>query len=78
MRWKTETLSEKRKRLEQWRTWFAWYPVKMNGEWVWFEQIYRRTIIYSGPGTDVYETEYCDTLGLLKKEQAMKDYDGLE
>lgn len=27
-----------------WKPWFAWRPVKMHGDWVWLEHIYRRCI----------------------------------
>jgi hypothetical protein len=26
-----------------WREWFAWYPVKYNGKYIWLTTIYRRT-----------------------------------
>lgn len=77
MRWKTETMAEKNKRLETWKPWFCWYPVMIDDKKVWLEWIYRRTKVYHGIDT-FYETEYADTLSLLRKEQAMKEYDGLE
>lgn len=27
-----------------WEKWFAWYPVKVNGNYTWFKTIYRRCI----------------------------------
>lgn len=27
---------------DPWRAWFAWYPVKVGNEAVWFETVYRR------------------------------------
>jgi hypothetical protein len=25
-----------------WEAWFAWFPVKISGEWVWRKRIFRR------------------------------------
>lgn len=81
MRWKSETFEERRKRLETWRPWFAWRPVVIDGERVWLEWIFRRTKVhtpyYSG-GDALYEVEFTDAMSILRKQQAMKDYDGLE
>ena len=27
-----------------WEKWFAWYPVKINGNYTWFKTVYRRCI----------------------------------
>ena len=27
-----------------WESWFAWYPVKINGERVWLKTVYRRRV----------------------------------
>jgi hypothetical protein len=27
-----------------WKSWYAWRPVKLHGEWVWFEWVFRRCI----------------------------------
>lgn len=78
MRWKTETYDERKTRLATWRRWFAWRPVMIDNERVWFEWVYRRTLIYSSSMDDYYVTEYADAMSILRKEQAMKDYDGLE
>ncbi len=78
MRWKAETFEEKRRRLETWRPWFAYKPVVIDGERVWFEWIYRRTKIHVGSLGAFEEIEYADTMSILKKEKVMKDYDGLE
>lgn len=29
-------------KLQQWHRWFAWCPIRMNGECVWLETIERR------------------------------------
>jgi len=50
-----------------WRPWFAWYPVKLNGQGpvVWLEKIYRaRSIGWHGIKVDGYE--YTDLFGVLK------------
>ena len=79
MRWNTETFAEKCKRLETWRPWFAWRPVVIDNERIWLEWIFRRTKVYWGGGGDVmYEVEFTDAMSILRRQQAMKDYDGLE
>ena len=79
MRWRTETYKERKERLEQWRPWFAWLPVVIDGERVWLEWVYRRTKIYhGGMGDTLYETEYADSMSILKKQKFDREYDGLE
>lgn len=79
MRWKSETIDERRKRLETWRPWFAWRPVVVDNERVWLEWIFRRTKMhYAGLGEYSYEVEFADAMSILRKQEAMKDYDGLE
>lgn len=79
MRWTKESKEEKVRRLEKWRPWFAWYPVTIGKERVWLEKVYRRTcLIGRGPGGVIWETEYIDTMGFLRKENLFKGYDGLE
>lgn len=29
-------------KLQQWHRWFAWHPVRLNGECVWLETVERR------------------------------------
>jgi hypothetical protein len=79
MRWNTETFAEKCKRLETWRPWFAWRPVVIDNERIWLEWIFRRTkVYYGGMGDVMYEVEFTDAMSILRKQEAMKDYDGLE
>lgn len=79
MRWRTETFNEKSKRLLTWRRWFAWRPVMIDNERVWLEWIYRRTkVYYGGLGDIIYEVEYADSMSILKKENKLNEYDGLE
>lgn len=79
MRWAKESAEERVRRLEKWRPWFAWYPVTIDTERVWLEKVYRRTLLIGrGPGGTIWETEYIDTMGFLKKQSLFKNYDGLE
>ena len=79
MRWATETREDKNRRLSKWRKWFAWYPVKIENERVWLEYVYRRTTVYyGGMGDCIYETEYADTMSMLKKKTSIEEWDGLE
>jgi hypothetical protein len=79
MRWQIETRDEKRNRLAQWRPWFAWYPVMVDNDKVWLEWVYRRFQTHYGPiGEIYYVKEYADAMSILRKQQTMKDYDGLE
>lgn len=27
-----------------WKGWYAWRPIKLHGEWVWFDWVFRRKI----------------------------------
>lgn len=48
MKWKTESREMKRRRLNEWRPWFAWFPVKVAGgagkpdAWAWLCSVERR------------------------------------
>lgn len=45
MRWTTETRQEHEDRMAVWRSWFAWYPVRlMSDKCVWLEWVERRSI----------------------------------
>ncbi len=37
-----------------WRRWFAWYPVQIEDDWVWFEWIERREYETWGGGGYLY------------------------
>jgi hypothetical protein len=37
VRWRTKLA-----RYDEWTSWYAWYPVIVNDEYVWFEKVYRR------------------------------------
>lgn len=78
MRWRTETYEEKCKRLAIWRPWFAWYPVIVDNERVWLEWVYRRKLTHHSTMDTYHEVQYADAMSILRKQQAMKDYDGLE
>jgi len=30
----------------EWEPWFAWHPVTVNGQWVWWHPIERKVICY--------------------------------
>lgn len=84
MRWKTRYSKKQewqRKRYE-WHEWFAWRPVVIKDEWVWFETIYRRyarTNRFAAEFGGQFETiEYSDAMDMLRREQIRKNYDGLE
>ena len=46
--WRTLRWTEQQFRIMNWRPkweeWFAWRPVKVHGEWVWMETVYRRCL----------------------------------
>lgn len=47
------------KRTAQWREWYAWRPVYVEGAWVWLETIERRWIwSQDGYGPDFRLKEY--------------------
>ncbi len=55
MRWKIKKTRKNQKKV--WREWFAWYPVVVNGEKVWFETIMRIDKFYYG-GNYTYNEWY--------------------
>lgn len=43
MRWATAAYKRRQKNLNIWYNWFAWYPVKLDGDtWIWWEPVRRR------------------------------------
>lgn len=42
MRWKKESYGKWLERMEEWNTWFAWYPTRIGEEIVWLESVERR------------------------------------
>ena len=40
MRWK----AKHRQQYDEWRDWFAWFPVKIQGEWIWLETVQRTQV----------------------------------
>ena len=42
MKWKVR--NKPRKDPHRWRLWFAWYPVKVGGEMIWFQLLAYRWI----------------------------------
>lgn len=47
----------------EWKPWFAWRPVRVNGKWYWFKQVYRQHLL--SPGSGVYR--YGDDFDVLKE-----------
>lgn len=58
MRFKRETKTEKRQRLETWHKWFAWLPVYTNNHCVWLEYVGRRFHYYNAI-EEIKFAEYC-------------------
>jgi hypothetical protein len=34
--------------LDDWQLWFAWFPVRVRGQWVWLETIKRMRVCHFG------------------------------
>ena len=47
-----------------WSKWYAWYPIKVNGNLLWLTHVYRRKVIYTIKGGQGYE--YGTVFDLLK------------
>lgn len=48
MRWQREEL--KAGVTKEWHRWFAWYPINLpDGKSVWFERVWRRTLLKEVP-----------------------------
>lgn len=44
MRWNSESKETKINRLEEWKWWFAWRPIRIDDEIFWLQNIQRRLI----------------------------------
>jgi hypothetical protein len=51
-----------------WQAWFAWYPVKVNSERVWFKTVYRRCINTYVDYDDWKRYEYGSILDVLAED----------
>jgi hypothetical protein len=49
-----------------WHKWFAWYPVKVDGNTKWFTFVYRRKWIELYRGRDEFKSEYGTIFDILK------------
>jgi hypothetical protein len=49
-----------------WQKWFAWYPVKVNGDTQWLKFVYRRKWINVFHSGDEFKTEYGTVFDILK------------
>jgi hypothetical protein len=58
MRWHSDSWETIRERKENWRDWFAWYPVRIGDRIVWLETIVRRGEFHSWPGDCYWTYEY--------------------
>lgn len=43
-----------KEKASKWHKWFAWYPVKIEDEWIWRENIERRLHIGGGESNDYW------------------------
>ena len=50
-----------------WKEWYAWRPVKVKGQRVWFKKIYRRSINTYVDQDDWTRYEYGDIFDVLKE-----------
>lgn len=41
-----------------WHLWFAWHPVRINNELVWFEFVRRKRLLRLGTGGSMYDVLY--------------------
>ena len=52
---------------EPWNKWYAWYPVKVNGKYKWFKEVYRREItVYSDQKNEPPKYEYGTIFDAIK------------
>jgi hypothetical protein len=58
MRIKAIKIRPKEERVAEWHRWFAWYPVEVDGKWVWLETLCRRGTFRVWWDADWYEWEY--------------------
>ena len=49
---------------DEWKLWFAWYPIKCEGKTVWLKKIYRQKIWWYD-NSSYYR--YSTLFGMLKK-----------
>lgn len=52
MKWQSDSEEVLRTKVEQWRRWFAWYPVRIGENLHWFETIERRKVLWLSFGFD--------------------------
>lgn len=65
MKWNIETEEEKNRKLSNWHTWFAWYPITITESFpkrsqkVWLETVFRRGRLYRDmQGDNQWRWEY--------------------
>jgi len=52
-----------------WKPWFAWRPVKVNGQTIWLERIYRRSINTYVDMDDWTRYEYGTLFDVIKGDE---------
>lgn len=53
----------------QWKSWFAWRPVRVRGQWIWLKKIYRKAMPKTYVNHDDWTTyEYGDIFDVLKND----------
>ena len=51
----------------QWKSWFAWRPVRVKGQWCWLKKVYRKEIPKTYVNHDDWTRyEYGDVFDVLK------------
>ena len=49
-----------------WKSWYAWRPIKLHGEWIWFEWVFRRCINTYVDMDDWTRYEYGNIFDVIK------------
>ena len=44
MKWYSESYGTKRKRIEQWKPWFAWHPIWIDDHAYWLTKVQRKKV----------------------------------
>ena len=57
-----------RKYNRPWEKWFAWYPVKVCGRYVWLKAVYRRTVYLRFDIVESRRVEYGTLFDVMKNE----------
>jgi len=55
----------------RWKGWYAWRPIKLHGEWIWFEWVYRRKINIYVDMDNWARYEYGNIFDVIKDENVL-------